>query len=83
VLLYVIYRAFVIRPESLTYIVLFVGVIAIRDGLVVACSSAQAALKRTAARGCSNFNDLRKAAAGRAVTTLEFYKGPFCCGPAI
>ena len=43
VLLYVIYRAFVIHPESLTYIVLFVGVIAIRDGLVVACSSAQAA----------------------------------------
>ena len=54
-----------------------------RDGLVVACRSARAALKRTAARGCSNFNDLRKAAAGRVVTTLEFYKGPFCCGPAI
>jgi hypothetical protein len=28
----------------------------------------------TAARGCSNFNNLRKAAAGRVVTTLEFYK---------
>jgi hypothetical protein len=37
----------------------------------------------TAARGCSNFNNLRKAAAGRVVTTLEFYNGPFCCGPAI
>jgi hypothetical protein len=28
----------------------------------------------TAARGCSNFNNLRKAGAGRVVTTLEFYK---------
>src|SRR5271169_5635820 len=37
----------------------------------------------TAARGCSNFNNLRKAAAGRVVTTLVFYNGPFCCGPAI
>src|SRR5690349_21391457 len=35
----------------------------------------------TAARGCSNFNNLRKAAAGRVVTSLEFYSGPFCCGP--
>jgi hypothetical protein len=31
----------------------------------------------TAARGCSNFNNLRKAAAGRVVTTLEFYNGLF------
>jgi hypothetical protein len=37
----------------------------------------------TAARGCSNFNNLRKAAAGRVLTTLEFYNGPFCCGPTI
>jgi hypothetical protein len=37
----------------------------------------------TAARGCSNFNNLRKAVAGRVVTTLVFYNGPFCCGPAI
>jgi hypothetical protein len=33
----------------------------------------------TAARGCSNFNNLRKAAAGRVVTTLEFSSGQFCC----
>jgi hypothetical protein len=31
----------------------------------------------TAARGCSNFNNLRKVAAGRVVTTLEFYNGLF------
>jgi hypothetical protein len=36
----------------------------------------------TAARGC-NFNNLRKAAAGRVVTSSEFYSGQFCCGPTI
>jgi hypothetical protein len=51
--------------------------------LVVACRSARAALKRTAARGCNNFNNLRKAAAGRVAASLEFCSGPFCCGRAI
>jgi len=31
----------------------------------------------TAARGCSNFNNLRKVAAGRVVASLEFCSGAF------
>jgi hypothetical protein len=31
----------------------------------------------TAARDCNNFNNLRKAAAGRVVASLEFCSGAF------